>query len=457
MRARFLVGVLLCGAAVACGRTGLDGPLGGGPGGTSSSVATTTGSTTSSSSSGGAGGCGLAPFSPSVELTAPGAGDQGLPALASPSSSQVTIAYRYRPTDLPPPPAPALVQTTFEPWGTWPTGPLGPSHVVAQDGGTSFGVAHSASTPLVFAFEGPPPPQGGLRYTEAFPTSDNPPAFPVDAVDDRVRFLVGGSFGLIGYERGAFDLAATLVKELPEGPYFQGQLHLGCATTPLVSDAIADGTGFIVALANGLPLGALGCGAAGPATQVQVGRVSATGGVVAGGTVGQALPKGDESEAVPWLRMAPHLGGGAWVLWYGAQFHGEDAPPPALELSEFDPALQLKTTITVNGTVANPAGDLPHSTDFAITAVGQRLVVAWLNDMDGGADGLPEIVVEILDASGHEVDVMKIPPVGGVSSPMSLVPSPNEDAALLAWASADGDPKLPNHVHVVRICVSQPV
>jgi hypothetical protein len=355
----------------------------------------------------------------------------------------------------------ALLATTFEPWGAWPTAPVAPSHVVAPNGGASFAAARGSSTPLAFAFETLPAPPGGIGYAETFPTSDNTLVDLVDANDGRVRFLASGAgSALLGTERGAmgghaFDLAGTLIKELPEGPYFQG-LHLGCASTPTAADAISDAAGFIVALASGVPFGAFGCTGAGPATQIQLGRVSDTGTLGPGGTVGQMLPAGNEAAAVPWLRLAAGDGGGPWLFWYGSQIHGEDAPPPALQLTAFDASLEPSNTVQVSGTVANPTGDAPYATGFAIARVGQRLVVAWLNDPSVGADLPPDLVVEVLDEGGQAVLVMKVPPEGVVDAPLSLLASPNGDAALLGWSVATGDGKSPGQVRVTRVCVSQP-
>lgn len=75
--------------------------------------------------------CGAAPFTAPIELTPPGLGDQLGPMLASATDDTVTVAYGYMPLDSPDPIAPALVQTTFDPWGAWPSGPLGPPHIVS--------------------------------------------------------------------------------------------------------------------------------------------------------------------------------------------------------------------------------------------------------------------------------------------------------------------------------------
>ena len=389
----------------------------------------------------------------------PGLGHQRTPALASPSDGNATVAYRWDALDSPDPLPPGLFATTFEPWGPWPLGPLTPPHLVAPHGGASFAVARGQATPLVFAFENLPSPPGGLTYTEAFPNVDNPSPFAVDATDDRVQFLTGGTIGLLGYEWGGgqpgvqFDLAATLVKELPEGPFFQGSMQLGCATTPIVADAFASDQGFVIALANGLPLATLGCTSSGPATQLQLGKVSLTGTVSPGGTLGTLLPIGNESAAIQWVRAAPRAGGGAWVLWYGALSHGEDPPAPGLQLTAFDTTLQPAQTVTINGTVANPTGDAPYPNNFAIVRGGTHLVIAWLNDPSPGADLQPELVVEILDGSAKAVDVLKVPTLGAVNAPLSLLPSPQGDAALLAWSVSEGDAKSPDRVRVARICI----
>ena len=201
-------------------------------------------------------------------------------------------------------------------------------------------------------------------------------------------------------------------------------MHLGCATTPIVADAFASDQGFVIALANGLPLATLGCKSSGPATQLQLGNVSLTGTVSPGGTLGALLPVGNENAAIQWVRAAPRAGGGAWVLWYGALSHGEDAPPPALQLTAFDATLQPAQTVAINGTVANPAGDSPYPNDFAIVRDGTHLVIAWLNDPSPGADLQPELVVEILDGSAKAVDVFNVPTLGAVNAPLSLLPSP---------------------------------
>lgn len=362
-----------------------------------------------------------------------------------PLDGSVVLSFALGDTALPA--VPKLVSIAIDPWSAWPPN-TSTVYEMLPDAGASFAVARGTSAELAFAGERVPSP--GVLYAETAVDEPSPIADTVTTSTRQIRFLASNGLGLLGAEaagNATSFLDAWIVKPTPEGPFFQGPIAIGCAMSRIAADAIglpdtADVDGFLVAFGRGgTPGSGPSCDAGGAATALQIARVTSAGEVTMGALIGAPFPPITEEFGIPRVRVAPRLGGGAWVLWFGATIDGEDAPPPALLLTQVLPDLSDGGTTTI--------ADTGWKGGFALTPVGGGLLLAWV----ASAGDTQHLFVRLVDGSFGTVSEQSFPMDGVVDPELSLVASPNEDAALVAWSSRIGDMKTPHRVRLAKVCL----
>src|SRR5262249_39739126 len=159
---------------------------------------------------------------------------------------------------------------------------------------------------------------------------------------------------------------------------------LGCATEELAADAKPSGDGWLVALANGAPLGDPGCagGASGAlATQIQLARLDGAGSLTPGAT-GGAL--GPELRGHGGGGLAPRPDGGALLVWC-------EPDVPDRRAALVDASGQLAGAgFSVSAPVVREL-ESPSAGWFGADRVGEDFAVAWLVGLDVGACVAPQV------------------------------------------------------------------
>lgn len=374
-----------------------------------------------------------------------GVNDGQRPALTPLDDGRVALSFAAGDVALPP--VPRLVSVAIDPWGAWPPN-TNTAVEMLPDAGASFAVARGATSALAFA--GERKPSFGVLYAETGVDVPSPIADVVTSAPRSVRFLANHGPLLLGLEAvgNATEFFETwLVKPTPEGPFFQGPILMGCALSTIAADAIplSDGAGvdgFLVAFGRGGTVGGgPSCDGASAASALQIASVTTAGEVAMGALIGK-FPSLTEDLGVPRVRLAPRVGGGAWALWFGKTLFGEDTPPPALLLTEIAPGLVDGGTATI--------ANIDSGDGFAIAPIGAGLLLAW---SEASPNGEQRIVVRSVDGGFATVGEQSFPVDGALDADMAIVPSPSEDAAVVAWSSRSGDMKTPHRVHLAKICL----
>lgn len=413
----------------------------------SASSASTTAST-GAGGSGGAGGadaCELAAASPVLGLAAGDNLSQRKPVL-TPSSDDgklVTVVASWSVVEGPAFPE-ELRHTTFQPWTVWPAdGTIEPSYLADFEGGISFAAAPAPQSHFGLLFLRP----DGLFVTLGMVahTGAIAPALAIAEDADAALFLSRGQAKhLLGYRDttplGYARVAIGFAQETPGGTIaYEGPFGVGCATSGPAADAAAIGDGWLLAIANGVPLASTACDAApkeiGPAARIQVGQVTPD------GALAPALDM-EGNVPVAQLEIVPRSDG-AWLVWTRAT--GGGASP--IQAARLDGAGQ----IVVGPFDVSDSGDVPLTGWLAADRLGDRLVVASVNDPAGNP---AEIVVRVIDSSGETVG-------RGVLGPGPLMPgaldvlgsADGESGVVVAWA----EPGPPDRVRLARLACPTPL
>jgi hypothetical protein len=200
-----------------------------------------------------------------VELAAPilavenPAADLGHPSLVSLAKVPQTAALVFSGQAVPVGAGPTVQLGAFSAWGAWP--PMSPPLVAVKDhngDGVASGVSYLAAS------RGGPPGTFALLYRNAAGTITSlASAMGIDGAAVFAPTMIGGSAVALGVRANGSVLAAV---SAPSGDNFGLYLmaaiggsassgsKLGCASTPIVADAVRSKAGWILAAALGTPL-----------------------------------------------------------------------------------------------------------------------------------------------------------------------------------------------------------
>jgi hypothetical protein len=335
---------------------------------------------------------------------------------SSDSGAQLTVAFARQPVESPSP-FTELRHATLLAWSAWPaSGIVTPVHgtfahaglSTALEVGRSLGdrfallVAHDSA----MSFSPNVDPNASSTGGTTTPQGNEP------------RFVALGASGshLVGTLEAGGELRATLVASTPTG-FSLKSTSLGCASQPIVADAVAFGDGWLVALANGkqVPPGS-GCpgssSSAGPPTRIDVVWVHAD--------LSQEYSGGLETDIpIQSLAAAPHPDG-IWVA-YRTLGGGKVAPIRV-----------VRRDVLAAGFVG--PGDLGTDSDVPleldIAALGERAVVAWGNDPAGNP---ADIVLSVLDPSIAPVASVAFEP--SFAGRLSVASAPDASGVVVGWAT----------------------
>ena len=316
-----------------------------------------------------------------------------------------------------------LRHTTFNPWGTWPTSPLGLSFRASFDSGVSFAIAQAPMNRFALAMSDggkPASPDGILFDPAVVPGSGDIPA--VQPIDEgaRVAFMASnGDRYLVGLEDSDFSMPSSVrtVTNLGSSLVLGTRWPLACGTNPSAdATATADGWWVVTSAVEGT-FGSVDCAAVANTApnRVYVGRVNVGLGIPALGTLLGA------TGTVRHVVIESLADGDPWFGWL------DDAGAHVARLDRTTGAVAV-------GPVAVPAA--PSDDRLA--------VMPFL----GGA----------LVARGTDGSVTYVGPDGTLSTPLALeglaaasvvdaLASPTGDAALLTLAISDA----PDRVQVARL------
>lgn len=343
-----------------------------------------------------------------------------------------------------------IAHVSFSPWGAWPLD-LGPDFQASVVGGDSFAVAPAL-----------PSAQPGFAALFYMPSDVSPwstylataaaPMTSYDSFPDGVSWSAwqptvaralahDGTRYLAAFET---PLASTTRMSLTIVDGSSLDVHtledVACATDPLPAAVIPSDGGFLVASASGRSFGAcsLDDGVPGPAKELQVMRLDA---------VTQQLALSSSFEApdpVTQIAMVKRPGG-AWLVWHA---YGTTTWPEAPIVA---------TLLDASGMQLGPIMQLTHEGEtwgpFAAAALGSRLALAWVDDIDPST---PNLRLDLFDDDGAHVSgtVISTAP-SSLNGRLSLLASPDESELLLAWSD-----RLPPALAVVRVarfsCAGKP-
>ena len=367
---------------------------------------------------------------------------QRRPRLAQLTGTQVALVVGLDAVESPGPVPSAVGGAFFEGWGAWPA-TLGPQAVFSSVGGADVRASRSGSGELALLFHtddtNPPTPPLGLSVgqgiTPTMPVANpslldasqpTPPLFLAASGAGDGGLLAGWSWEL-PLNSLHYGLRFAPIGKTP-GAVIEG---LACGTQDLHADAVASGTGFLVAASTSAPFGMCGVGGApgpdGPPNRLQLARVDK----------GIATFGDEKVEIGPILgvSMAPRTDGGAWVVWLPT---GDPAAAPP-RASRVDAAGKLVGPSFVVGSAG--------TTGYAVSSLGDRLVVAALSTLDPSA---PPIVVTIYDDAGGPVTAASFQPPGGAFAAGDLAvlgaPAGVGLAVMIAWDDATGGAATKTHV-----------
>jgi hypothetical protein len=415
------------------------------------------GTLTTSSASGGTGGCSsVAPAltcgavmqaTPVLTVDAPDYGNALQPSLVVLASTppKAAVAYIWQPKAVGPYVSARVA--SFAGWGTWPP----PAPVIANVQDTETGEPLSGISLLAQSNPSRSPPSLDMLYAPTTVNDDQVDNLPhtiwgvgLDGSNPlsqgpgpgTVLFVATGGTdsgvawpgnvnllsGVVAPGEGGGAPPFRLVVQF--GPNFGG-IHssLGCSTTPLTADAVANEAGWLVAAGLGSPFDLTltqsvvppcvkgPSVAVGPGTALTLATINPSV-IVATQVVPMASP-------VTRLRMVNGAGCGTWIVW---SLDGE----PTLTAGVVSDALTLGTTFPV----AAVHGALVPSS-FAIESFGGALVVAAVDQVAGSND---QVQVSAMDQSGATLWSATVPTDGTVEGALSVRAAPDGSSLLLAWS-----------------------
>jgi len=338
---------------------------GAGTGGTAG--ASTGGPSTGPGAGGGSGACAsLALAGPPVYVEPPNAGEQSSPALtlSRDDAAQASVAFQHTPyVDLY---APEISYASFAPWGAWPSALGSSGHAIAA-APASFVVSRTAGDSFnVLSTQGDQFASGTWFVPRVVPQKTPPGSVLLGVSATRVPFVAtAGSRHLLGVESAAGQgsgVGAIPATSTSEGAVdVKEQVFLGCANGgPMPADAVASGTAWLVAFANGASSpGCFDPELPGPPHAIHVVRILEDGTF----TTGAMLPQGGP---IAQIAMAEHSDG-AWLVWQKAS-GGKIAPIQAARLD------------AMGDVVLGPVDVVPSEGEpvsFGIDRLGDDLAIAW--------------------------------------------------------------------------------
>lgn len=442
-----LVFVAACGRSVLAvprGDGGEGGQGGGGaPDASSSSGPSTTSSTTSTTTSTGAGGQGGSGACTAFDFVGPvlgiagGAGYRQIqPRFVQPTPDTVTVVAEWRDAGGSGGPPPSeLRHTTFAPWGLWPAGDIGPSYLADLDGGRSFAAtvpAGSADGTFDLLFRG----AAGVRFMPSVLADSGliPPAITADAADARVLHATSlADLSLFALERGA---GPGNLREIVLGSVVRGGPGPVAEVVRWCSNDFSGGASvprpggdFVVAQSYGSD--APCSGSAPDPTLLDLGTLA-----LDAGAAPAFQPMVTLSAAGPLRRMrATGDGGGMWLVVQ------VELAEPSLLLLHFEP-----TTGVVTGPLELLGPGEVGRGPLAVTMLGERVLVAWVDDPQAFE---PALQLALYEPDGTLHARGSAPTEGDTVGPLSLVGGPSGTSALVGWSLDLGDKE--DRIRLLRV------
>jgi hypothetical protein len=425
----------------ACGsRSGLSTAAGGFAGISASGGGTTSVGGTSSGGSGGlggvvAGGSGglagaggenpcavLTPLDPIVSVERAPTDDDRAPGLAYFTSDHDSVAVAFGRAD-PSAAVRGIGTAVLKPWGSW----LEPASIEATihttdpvfqpQLGSELRTGDSVSGRLVVLAGHVS--AGAFSIYEVDLDSGPLPA-PGYASSSSMGFVTRGTSGyhLVGTYRGAG--AAHWMEGLLVGtPPTSIHVPMGCAASPVVSDAVAYEEGWLVATSTSPGFAPEICTFGDPQAPTRIDVVYAT-----PDSKTETLLGLQEAEPIQEIVAVPHPSGVS-VLWRAVT----DVAVPPIRFARFDVVNQIVVgPIDITGPGAAP---LPG---FDAVALGDTLAVAWGNDPAGNP---PDIVLSVFDQNGNALAEATLPDRFHVR--LSALPSDDGKSTLVSWEEPSGD------------------
>ncbi|MBK8996499.1 MAG: hypothetical protein IPM35_12225 [Myxococcales bacterium] len=367
---------------------------------------------------GGSGDCsGLTRVQPAVAVEKSGFQTDSGPALASASDEgeQIVVAFKRVAGT----PAHAeLRHATLEPWASWPpNGLLSPTYLTNSNalplGGFRVGSSTGGQFGALAEY------QGFLFFSPAINAADGGSGPLSPFAPGTPAFVIGGAPGahLVGWHTEASELYAGIADSSGSNPF---TFKLGCSPVKLVADGTRHGDGWLVAHSNGKSSPASGCWTpsdAGPPTRIDISRVTKDKDKPVAPVAGMDRPM-----PVVALATARHPDG-MYVVWREAS--GGAAAP--IQWALFGAS---QSAIVGTGQVsASP----DHPLEFAATALGERLAVAYRT----GTAGEPSaVVVQVQEPWGTVVAKTKVESQS--SGQLAVAGSPSGNSLIVAVGGGSG-------------------
>lgn len=251
-----------------------------------------------------------------------------------------------------------------------------------------------------------------------------------EAAQHLLRFLRTGTVAsLAGVQRTVLDANGEQVHELvicvePIATSAGSCIPMAaCGTDALDADALALEQGFLVAYSSSR--GFAECmnddGITGLPDRIVVAYVGGP-----GGGYGPLLELDQPDDLVLYVRLIPHSAG-AWLVYQYAGLNAE-VPPPlmAMRIGE-DGSVLLEPTELLDGTL--------FFGEPAVTAIGDQLMIAWLDAFDPSGD--TSIMMRVFDGEGTLL-TQSFHPSFWARPRLSALGSPDGQHVLVGWSEQTG-------------------
>jgi len=246
-----------------------------------------------------------------------------------------------------------------------------------------------------------------------------------------VRFLkTGATATLAGVQRTLFDGDGQALHELilctePLAPDAGVCIPAaGCGLDAVDADAVALDEGFLVAISSSR--GFQEClnddGIVGPPNRILVVFIGGPGGGY--GLLPVEIEEPDD--IVQYVRLIPHSDG-AWLVYQYAGLTAEVPPPLMATLIGEDGSVLLEPTALLDGSL--------FFDEPAVTAIGDQLMIAWLDAFDPSGD--MSIMMRVFDDDGAQLTQNSHSSF--MASPrLSALGSPDGQHVLVGWSEQTG-------------------
>lgn len=307
-----------------------------------------------------------------------------------------------------------LRHVTTQPWDSWPETDLAPIFLADFDRGVSYAAAASPGNRFALLMSdgtNSNPPAGVVFTPDMRPGEGTIGAVTtLDQAGENVLFATEAErWHLLGFDHSGPNSQSfvTAALEVDDGLQTVGPIAVGCASSNLAADAIAQGDGWLLAASSAIthiPDPCLIDGPAGLDQRIGLARVDTNGSVT---EIGHVFA-GDDVRRV----VLAATSDGAWLVY------DTNAAGWPIEAARIDAA---------GAVVAGPfLVENIVELGFSATALGDRLLVAYMTSSS--------LELRLFDEQGQGLAEAS---VDGGWGPPSLLASPAGDGALVAWMEGD--------------------